>query len=683
MSLELVFVEHKIEIYIETLARFLAKGSNKIVVRGQDGIIEQFVAKAKELAPDAELFCGGESDLKGTTHDTIVFLLETSPSSLSSMLMDYANATVGAVCAPLTEHYMSRRPALVNGIPKAGTHVLFELMRAFGYQEPRSDALPSYHDSFNPGAYYNLQHITRRYLAQPMQNIGSFIDVICSSPILLIVRDPKDVVVSLAHYLSVETAYHILQSHFANLSAKERILAVIRGDYPVPIYINRDMYFNGNIRDLYLAYADWLRFPLTNTIILRFEDLIGPRGGGNLERQLRSIWTAQLALHVSGTPEQFAEHVFAPTSVTFRKGRIGSHKQEFQKDHWTAFNSLQADFLKLFGYEQTELRDFTSYPFWRCFQGEIKTQVTRAEPQLMEESYQHFNFVAYDHKVWAVDQRVGPTDLRDASARERLAAEGRLVAATTLGGARLAVDRQVLEERTVALSSVFNDRLQTLGRDLEHKLGAVLRAQESVCREELTRLDEALATLTDKVKTLTDDGNRKRLDMVEGNCAEPQLMEESYQHFNFVAYDHKVWAVDQRVGPTDLRDASARERLAAEGRLVAATTLDGARLAVDIRLLEESVRAIETRLDEFNALISEVKLSKQLAQDTDRELDRLRSRVSEFESTLVRICEECRQSVSQAKSNLEEQIGDLRQNTLVRVGSYITKKNKKVRETPS
>jgi predicted O-methyltransferase YrrM len=157
----------------------------------------------------------------------------------------------------------------------------------------------------------------------------------------------------------------------------------------------------------------------------------------------------------------------------------------------------------------------------------------------------------------------------------------------------------------------------------------------------------------------------------------PQLLKEDYRGFNLIAYDGKIWAAAMAVGPIDLRDVAVRERLMAEGRLLEAITVDGARAAIDARLLEERVHAMEIRLDEINALRSEIKLSKQAAQDTGGELDRLRGRVSEFESTLVRICAEFRQSVGRTKSNLVEQIGDLKQNTLLRLRSYVTRKIKK------
>jgi hypothetical protein len=310
------------------------------------------------------------------------------------------------------------------------------------------------------------------------------------------------------------------------------------------------------------------------------------------------------------------------------------------------------------------------------------THANRAEPQLLEEGYRGFNFIGYNHRVWAVDQTAGPTDLRDTSATQRLAAEGRLLTAESLDDARLAVDGRVLEERTIALSSLLNDRLKALDRDLEHKLSTALSAQESVWRDEIIRLDKSLWTVADQIKTLSDDGNRKSLGTVEGNGAEPRLLEESYQHFNLVVYDHKIWAVDQAVGPTDLRDASARNRLVIEGRLFAAMTLDGARLGVDIRVLEERVHSMETRLDEVSALMLELKLSKQVLENSARELDGLRNGLVEIAAAMQKLHRESQEIFSQAGLELEKRIDDLKQNALVRLGSYITR-NKQSRHVPS
>jgi hypothetical protein len=485
MQPELVFVEHKLDSYIAVLAELLAKGVRRIIMRGQNEVLNELRVKAEQLEPRAQLFHNVDTDPHlPLDEDTVVFLLETSPGTLSSMLLDYADATAGVICAPVTEHHMSRRAALANGIPKAGTHLIFELLSAFGFQHPYSDDLPADEDKFEPGRYYNLQHMTREHLGRPVHEMGQFVGAFCRNPVLFIIRDPRDVAASLAHYLSVQTEYHVLQSYFASLSGKQRLLAVIRGDYPLPVYINRNMRFSGNIRDLYLAYADWIRYPFTNTVVIRFEDLIGPRGGGDYQRQLRCIWIAQLALHVPGNPAGFAEKVFSPSSITFRKGQIGSHKIEFDEEHWAAFDSLCPDFVQLFGYDQISISGHCSYPFWRGFRGEVRVDGGDVYPQLLKEDYRGFNLIAHDGKVWAAAISAGPVDLHDTDLRKQLVAEGSLLEAMTVDGALAAVDRFHHRQEMEAAVSGLNSRLDTVASDVRSSIDGRLSEVEQLVTQQ-------------------------------------------------------------------------------------------------------------------------------------------------------------------------------------------------------
>lgn len=52
---------------------------------------------------------------------------------------------------------------------------------------------------------------------------------------IFIVRDPRDVIVSLAYYLASQTDYHITTSLFREMPVSERASPVITGDYPIPI----------------------------------------------------------------------------------------------------------------------------------------------------------------------------------------------------------------------------------------------------------------------------------------------------------------------------------------------------------------------------------------------------------------------------------------------------------------
>jgi len=368
---------------------------------------------------------------------------------------------------------------MVNSIPKAGTFLVIELLKAFGFQGEFGREMPEDSDELEPGRYYNLQHMTREHLARPSHRIGRFVNEFCRNPVVFMVRDPRDVAASLAHYLSVQTDYHLLQSYFSRLSPERRLLAVIEGDYPVPVYINRHMRFSGTIRDLFLAYADWIRHPLPNTVVLRFEELVGPRGGGGERVQQQAVWEAQLALHVPGSPAQFADNVFSTASYTFHKGQIGSYRNDFGAAHWKAFESLPADFLELFGYGSADPargRD----RLWRGFQGEIEVHSVREHPQLVEQDYRNFNLIAYDGKVWGAAMAAGPIDFWDTEACGRMLADGRLLQAATVEGVRAAVDRLCDREATAAELAVLRSQLESLASRVDELSLGIEQLRETV-----------------------------------------------------------------------------------------------------------------------------------------------------------------------------------------------------------
>ena len=67
-----------------------------------------------------------------------------------------------------------------------------------------------------------------------------------------------------------------------------------------------------------MPFADWLEMP--NTVPVKFEDLVGPKGGGDLNTQFETILRLQLILHVPGNVSDFTSKVFDEKSPTFGKG---------------------------------------------------------------------------------------------------------------------------------------------------------------------------------------------------------------------------------------------------------------------------------------------------------------------------------------------------------------------------
>jgi hypothetical protein len=216
-----------------------------------------------------------------------------------------------------------------------------------------------------------------------------------------------------------------------------------------------------------------------------------------------------------------------------------------------------------------------------------------AEPKLFVEGYLGFNVVSYGKKWYGIDQSAGNLDIGTVGelAIEEMKRNGMCVTGESCADVKAEIFRLILqtEKRRLAELSALITQLTDRAK---------------------SQFDEAIYSLARRVSAVAPESDE-----------ESQLLEEGYRGFNLVAYDRRIWAIEMSTGPIDLRDAAVREPLIAEGRILAATTLDGVRLAVDHRVLEERVRALESCLDEVNAVISELKVMEQPEQAIRRKLN--------------------------------------------------------------
>jgi len=142
---------------------------------------------------------------------------------------------------------------------------------------------------------------------------------------LFIIRDPRAVVASLISFILDTRGMprrHFLEADFELMSATQRLTFILEGGYAPQAGVE----VRGFI-DVYRSMFAWHKEP--NCLFVRFEDLVGPQGGGTLERQKEVV--KRIASHL-GRP--FDEHisvgfqkVYSPSARTFRKGSIDSWKQ--------------------------------------------------------------------------------------------------------------------------------------------------------------------------------------------------------------------------------------------------------------------------------------------------------------------------------------------------------------------
>lgn len=316
-----------------------AQGHRRITIWPNNDLAGEAARHANELGCDARVSApdpAAEAPERGPA--PCLLLAETDPAALSEQLLNLVDLKDGIVVAPRTRHAHDARPLFLISIPKAGTHLLYTLAKAFGYvagivcpEWPRARHwyCVEYSNSHTRATDFFIDTVRR-------SPFGNRHHPFATCPVLFIYRNPLDILVSEANY------YHrdgntTFGGYLRNKSFEERLLALID-----------DPWMFGSFRDRMAGFVPWLEF--ANVIPVSFEELVGARGGGDDAVQHRLIWSLQLKLHVPGKPAAFAAQVFDTESATFNTGQIGSHREKFGESAMNRFLGLPQDFMRAFGY---------------------------------------------------------------------------------------------------------------------------------------------------------------------------------------------------------------------------------------------------------------------------------------------------------------------------------------------
>jgi hypothetical protein len=617
-------------------------GVSRIVLVGTEAARSAFRARCADLG-QANIVSVGElaeaAPLSEPDGRQAVLLLGTDERWLQRQLLSLKDVPFVDVCAPVTRHFRGCRPVFVQSIPKSGTHLLIECLRGMGFADPPSLDLPRRDDVLEDGHFYNLQHLRTIDLAIGFHQAASFLDQLARGVILFILRDPRDVAVSLAHYLAEQSDYHLLAAWMRERTADERLNVVLRGEYPIPVYINRYFGFRGTIRELMLAYTDWIRTPLPNVHFVCFEHLVGAEGGGSADRQHQALWELQLALHVPGSPDEFADHIFSREALTFRQGQIGSFKNEFAPEHDRLFSQLPHDFMELTGYAIDRSPLDSHVPQNPEFTGMAELRGNAARPCAPRADDKNVLLPAASHATTDSSilkrlQRLPETGHLAPVLVEhdfhgfnllRAGVEG-IALAASLGDVDWPdVQHETLETwqrdelcliapSVVALRKLILSRPPRLIGEYEQFRLVSFRGRFLAVAKSLGPVDLPCVS-SNQWRRSTGDGQIVAADTLERlrqdleQRLQPRLL-KSHGPFNLVAWRDRVYAIAQRLGPFDLRESVPDQRAfwIANQDLIIADTLEAAcrqvdqlsfdAMARDIRRLQEQVQEQINRLSE-------------------------------------------------------------------------------------
>jgi hypothetical protein len=239
---------------------------------------------------------------------------------------------------------------VVTSVPKAGTNMLMHVLSLFPQLtiEETLILLPV-EKQLERIARLRSGRVVSIHLA-PRMELDSVLDQ-HNVQVLFISRDPRDVCVSLFHYIKKQPEHHFHSYYNALPDDDSRMLTIIKGhDQVLPDGTRLRL---PSVDVNFRRRMPWFDHP--RCCAVTFEELVGPDGGGNSEQQRSAIrrMAKHLGLRLSKKDlDLIASNVFSPQSPTFRRGQIGSWRKEMTEAHKVAFKEVAGQLLIDLGYER-------------------------------------------------------------------------------------------------------------------------------------------------------------------------------------------------------------------------------------------------------------------------------------------------------------------------------------------
>ncbi|MHA2358189.1 MAG: sulfotransferase domain-containing protein [Candidatus Heimdallarchaeaceae archaeon] len=265
------------------------------------------------------------------------------------------------------------KKVFINSLPKSGTNLIAKALDLFGFHHAHNlDSGLFLRDKWQnrvrrllnrprkQGYIIGINHpieISRSSVDRILQktqtgeyitaHVGFSEDVLLKAleldfKTIQMIRDPRAIAASYVPYVA-KTKSNPLFKEFSQKSKEEQYRIVLEG-------------FQGkNIskQTLYtscLSVEPWINSE--DTLVVKFEDIVGEKGGGNNEIQREVL--EKISLHIDAPKDkidQVIENIFGPGRHTFRKGKIDSWKEEIPKDIQKAMTTQLEPILKKWNYD--------------------------------------------------------------------------------------------------------------------------------------------------------------------------------------------------------------------------------------------------------------------------------------------------------------------------------------------
>jgi hypothetical protein len=259
--------------------------------------------------------------------------------------------SLGFVLPPVRDTISLKQPVIVLPVPKCGTHLLVNILlqifgsnNVHGFEGEHKMALID-------DTYLSTHELSNKLYCGHIWHSGNLSDKLKKVPKIILVRDPRDYVVSHAHhydYLNIKE--NDVDEFFQKLDDSDKLSAAIlgvttRNGIISPVY---DMFVNYAIK--------WLD---SSCMVVRFEDLVSSTPGKIEEKTINVVKSIiKFIAPDTSFDSNIMDDIFLGSdpsiSITFRKGKVGKWKEEFNPLHIKQFKITAPSLLSSLGYENDE-----------------------------------------------------------------------------------------------------------------------------------------------------------------------------------------------------------------------------------------------------------------------------------------------------------------------------------------
>ncbi len=249
----------------------------------------------------------------------------------------------------------------VNSIPKGGTHLVTSVLNKIpdiifsGYHLSEEDVFTQY--PAIPGGSTidtSVKKVLSRCRKGQYLTMHSPFDSRVSAQLksfgfgkIFLLRDPRDILVSYVNYVLREKR-HFHHDYFNKIGDFDKLLGLTINGF----HSNEDVELGlPSVKQMLERYSGWLDDP--EIVVLRFENLIGEKGGGTLEAQFLEVEKILKVAGIGVSPkmvESISGKTYSENSVTFSKGSIRQWEKSFNASNRKRFEETASDEMHRLGY---------------------------------------------------------------------------------------------------------------------------------------------------------------------------------------------------------------------------------------------------------------------------------------------------------------------------------------------